>query len=114
MSKNQIVEKDYVMMEKFRGDWLPVKGLRARPEAIEELNRDTFRTGVKYEEGTMEPKKQKEVSKEKSLDQKSIAELKHFAEENGIDLGDARRKISLYPTNPFAKSTKMPEKKQIL
>lgn len=91
----QVKEKDYVMEEKFRGDWIAIKGVRTTPEQVAELNRDTFRTNVRYVEGYMGPKKQEQAPREKPLADRTIAELKQYAENNSIDLGDAKKKADI-------------------
>lgn len=92
---SKLEEQDYIMEEKFRGKWIQLKGIRARAEDIQELNRDSFRTGVRYVDGKMKPAKEEKVAKEKPLADRTVQELKFYAEEKGIDLKDAKKKADI-------------------
>ena len=89
-------EKDYVMEEKLRGKWIQLKGVRIEPSVADELNRDTFSTGVRYVPGVFGGVAEaKEEPKEKDLSDRSIKELIAYAEEQGIDLGKAKKKAEI-------------------
>lgn len=102
--ENQVKEESYVMEEKFRGDWIPLKGVKATEEQIAELNRDSFRTNIRYVKGTFAKKGEKAAETEKPLADRSIAELKHYAGEKGIDLGAATKKADILTAIKVAES----------
>lgn len=89
-------EKNYVMEEKFRGQWIPLKGVRIAEEHANELNRETFRSNIRYVEGEFSGEsKVSETPKEKPLADRTIRQLKAIAEEKGIDLGEAKLKAEI-------------------
>lgn len=89
-------EKNYVMEEKFRGQWIPLKSVRILEEHANELNRETFRSNIRYVEGEFSSQQEaSQAPKEKPLADKTIRQLKAIAEERGIDLGEAKLKAEI-------------------
>ncbi|EAR14681.1 hypothetical protein [Robiginitalea biformata] len=68
-----------------RGEWEKVRTVTITEENAEVLNMDSKRTGIKYE--PVETKKEEFNVKTAKLD-----DLKAYAEENSIDLGEATKK----------------------
>ncbi len=91
------------MQEYYRGKWETLKKVRIRPEAAEVLNRDS-----KDKPGFFRyvPEEQ-ETKNEVGIDEMNVAQLKKYAKDNEIDLGEATKKAEILKA--IADSTEVTE-----